>query len=816
MNSASAPCPRTSELPQLDDDGPDPQYREELELHVENCAACRSELQLAAAARCKALSPELLLTPQVTSSTTVPQPGHEIAGCRLLKVLGTGAASTVWLALELSTHREIALKLIPADSPQRDQLRERWQSEVAIAARMRHPNLVRLYRVDETPHYFALVFEYVPGETLAKRLHHELPAPATAARLVRILATAVHSMHEEHVLHLDLKPSNILLDYSRGDAWERTIPRVSDFGISAAATAANSTPSGSSGLQVRRPPGCGTPPWTAPEQLLLSPDLLLPAADVHGLGSLLYALLTGQPPIAKVTESTLPELVLHQQPAAPELLQPAVPPQLSSICLRCLEKHPADRYQTASELATALDDWLAANSMRRSTQQPGNLFRFTAIAVSALIFIALPIFLLLPQKTDRPAVATRGIPTVPIEVSLSDLISLLAKPAAALNTDSARQLADMAAHHTQQLLDQHPHDSAELLRLGLLLQRTGERINSSLHAPLYACAADLLHCSEKLIEQAHRLRPDDQRTLQELAAVRHCLGYLKADSTGCDADPDHERLREQIQQLRQCADAAARMTDSRQQVHWLGRVLDSGRNRSLHFKWSGHHELAAEIRREITASIPVGTSAAASADLRFRMLLWEPAEISRSLNQADPQSETWVFPDSELRLQLEAVSNLIAEAVFAAPKDAPLSSSAARQCLADATGLIELLALQPGLLPQILNEELVRPIAGLSSEFRVRNRLDEAERAQRAWLMLCTEAHQRFPDHPEIYLALSEAHLQDWKNLLRRDRDDDAVAALKNSQAAAEVASQLAPESEVAYQQIADRLQRLQRFKSGH
>ncbi|MGV2333761.1 MAG UNVERIFIED_CONTAM: serine/threonine protein kinase [Planctomycetaceae bacterium] len=671
-------------------------------------------------------------------------------------------------------------------------------------------------RVDETPHYFALVFEYVPGETLSKRLHQELPAPAVAARLVRILATAVHSMHEEHVLHLDLKPSNILLDYSRSEAWERTIPRVSDFGISAASNTIHSTPNGQFNPTSGRPAGCGTPPWTAPEQLLLTPDLLTPAADVHGLGSLLYALLTGQPPIADVTEATLPESVLHQQPAAPELLQPAVPPQLSSICLRCLEKHPADRYQSASELAAALDDWIAANSLLPRNQHSRRTLRFAVKAVLALSLIALPILLLIPRQPNRPAVSSPGISTAPVNASLADLVSLLATPAAALNTDSARQLTALATHHTQRLLDQNPHNSAELLRLGLLLQRIGERINSSIHAPLFIFAADLLRCSEMLIEQAHRLQPGDQRTLQELAAVRHCLGYLKADSTGCDNDPDHKILREQIRRLRQCADAATRMTDSRQQVYWLGQVLDSGRTRSLHIKWSGHPELASEIRREITDSLPVGTSAAASADLRFRMLLWEPAETSSSLLHSDQHAETWVFPDSTLKLQLEAVSSLIADTIFSAPTDAPMSSSAAQQRLAEARVLMERLGLQPQLLPQILNEELVRPVAGLSSKFRVSNRLDDAERTQKAWLLLCTEAHQLFPDHPEIHLALSEAHLQDWKNMLRRDRDDDAIAALRKSQAAAEVAWQLAPESEVAYRQIADRLQRLQRFTSGN
>lgn len=802
MNATTATCPRSSDLPLLEQDSLTSGQREELELHVEHCPTCRSQLQRAVTSCCQSLPPELLQAHDF-NRTTPPQPGDEIAGCQLLKPLGTGAASVVWLALEVSTHREIALKLIPAHSPQRAVLRDRWQSEVAIAARMRHPNLVRLYRVEEAPAWFALVFEYVPGDTLAKRLRRELPPPAIAAGIVRTLATAVQSMHEQQVLHLDLKPSNILLDYSRGEAWELAIPRISDFGISATLAACGASP------QVPgRLPGCGTPPWTAPEQLLLTPDSLTPAADVHGLGSLLYALLTGQPPLPPVADNQLLETVLHQLPAAPELLQPSLPPQLSRICLRCLEKHPADRYQTASELALALDEWIMATPRLPSAPPLSGTLRLIATVTLILAFAAFSYF---RQSSDQIDTTTSKTPAG----KPADFLSLLATPVAALDVNSAQQLAAAATHHTQQTLAQQPPNSAELLRVGLLLQRAGERMNSSIHVPLYVAAADILRNSEMLLTKAHRLAPADQRVLQELTAVRMCLGNLKSPVTGVAKDKGPHSLREQIGMLRQCATAAAQMTDLRQQVYWLGQVLDAGRVRSLHLKWSGQDSLATEIHEEIMASLPTGTAAVTSADLRFRMLLWAPTRISRSFSPTDQHSDKWIFPDSERVLQLEAVCNFIADTLFSAPRSEPFSPAAAQQCLTQSSQLMEQLKVPSALLPQILNSELVRPLAAVSSDWRVHNHLDQAERAQQAWLQLCTEAHRIFPDHPEIHLALSEAHLQRWKNLLRRNKDDDAIAALKDSQAAAEAAWQAAPESEVAYRQIADRLQRLDRFKSG-
>ncbi|MFM8477264.1 MAG: serine/threonine-protein kinase, partial [Planctomycetaceae bacterium] len=742
MNAATATCPRSDELPLLEQDSLTSGQREELELHVEHCPACRTKLQMAAASCCQALPPELLLQPLSPTSTAALAAGDEIAGCQLLKPIGSGAASFVWLALEISTHREIALKLLPANSPRHTELRDRWRSEVAIAARMRHPNLVRLYRVQETPAWFALVFEYVPGDTLAKRLHRELPPPAAAAGILRTLATAVQSMHDQQVLHLDLKPSNILLDYSRGEAWELVIPRISDFGISATLAAYGASP------QVPgRLPGCGTPPWTAPEQLLLTPDSLTPAADVHGLGSLLYALLTGQPPLPPIAENKLLETVLHQRPAAPELLVPGLPPQLSRICLRCLEKHPAERYQAASELAAALDDWLAATPGLRGARRPTRPVNIVAPFVFTLGLVVLAMVLLPSRPPNRP-VATSSFAPAPMSTATAttattpaaapaDFLSLLASPAAALDAVSAQRLAAGATQQTHQALAQHSQNSAELLRLGLMLQRAGERMNSSIHAPLYHAAAEIMRNSERLLEQAYRLAPDDQRVLQELVAVRLCLGNLKQPNSDAAGDAMASSLREKAVKLCQCAEVASQMTDQRQQVYWLGQVLDAGRVHCLHLAWSGQGEVAAEIRRQITESIPVSTPAAMSADLRFRMLLWEPSAIGRSISPSNLKADTWIFPNTMRGLQLEAVCNFIAATLFSAPHSRPFSRDAARQCLEESSQLMELLGLPSQLLPQILNSELVRPIAAICSDCRVHNRLEQAERIQQAWLHLC-------------------------------------------------------------------------------
>ena len=196
---------------------------------------------------------------------------------------------------------------------------------------------------------FLLVLEYVPGGTLADRITERL-APRAAARIAEIIARAVSHIHCSGLLHLDLKPSNILLDGDAAKGWEAVNPKVSDFGI-ARSVEPGATDTGSAG------PG-GTPSYMAPEQITKPRKEMTAQADIHGIGAILYHMLTGRPPYQGLTPLETIDQVRLLEPVPPRRFSAAIPRDLETICLKCLHKNPARRYASAEALADDLKRWL--------------------------------------------------------------------------------------------------------------------------------------------------------------------------------------------------------------------------------------------------------------------------------------------------------------------------------------------------------------------------------------------------------------------------------------------------------------------------
>ena len=213
--------------------------------------------------------------------------------------------------------------------------------------------MVRLYDIGEAHGWLYLVMDLVPGgRTLQDR--PEVPfTPKDAARLLVTIAGAVEAIHDAGLLHLDLKPSNILLDAPPGTPDELATPRVSDFGIAyrwndpdaAMATASMTGP-------------VGTPSYMAPEQVDGNRAAIGPAADIHGLGAILYHMLTGRRPFAGATLADTFEQVRKQEPVPPRRLNSKIPRDLETVTLKCLEKEPSRRYASARALADDLRLWM--------------------------------------------------------------------------------------------------------------------------------------------------------------------------------------------------------------------------------------------------------------------------------------------------------------------------------------------------------------------------------------------------------------------------------------------------------------------------
>jgi serine/threonine-protein kinase len=269
--------------------------------------------------------------------TQLPEvPGYEILG-----VLGSGGMGVVYKARQQSLNRTVALKMILAGAHAGASAVARFLQEAEIIAHLKHPNIVQVHDFGshEGRPYFSL--EYLEGGSLADRLHGEPELPSRAARMVEELARAVQAAHEQGIVHRDLKPANVLLSA------DGTL-KITDFGVA------------KQGDSMRTVTGevLGTPNYMAPEQAEGNLHAVGPQTDVHALGVVLYQLLTGQLPFRGATLLETLEQVRSHEPRPPSALQPGVPRDLDTICLKCLEKEPRHRYASALELAEDLRRYL--------------------------------------------------------------------------------------------------------------------------------------------------------------------------------------------------------------------------------------------------------------------------------------------------------------------------------------------------------------------------------------------------------------------------------------------------------------------------
>jgi tetratricopeptide (TPR) repeat protein/predicted Ser/Thr protein kinase len=266
-------------------------------------------------------------------------PGYEVLG-----VLGRGGMGVVYQARQTALRRLVALKMILAGGHATDEQRARFRTEAEAAARLQNPNVVQIHEVGEHDGLPFFSLEFVDGGSLAKRLDGTPWPPRQAAQLVEVLARAVHAAHQRGIVHRDLKPANVLLTADG-------TPKVTDFGL-AKVLDATAGPTNTGAV-------LGTPSYMAPEQAGGYPHPTGPATDVYALGAVLYELLTGRPPFKGETPLATVAQVVGKEPVPPRALQPGVPRDLDTVCLKCLQKEPAKRYASAEALADDLRRFVA-------------------------------------------------------------------------------------------------------------------------------------------------------------------------------------------------------------------------------------------------------------------------------------------------------------------------------------------------------------------------------------------------------------------------------------------------------------------------
>jgi serine/threonine protein kinase/tetratricopeptide (TPR) repeat protein len=273
----------------------------------------------------------------------------ELGDYELLEEVGRGGQGVVFRARQKSLNRTVALKVISLGQWASQAHLKRFRREAEAAASLDHPSIVPISEVGEREGSCYFSMKFVEGGQLDEVVRREPMSIRHAAELIAKVARTVHYAHEHGILHRDIKPGNILLD-QKGE------PHLTDFGL-ARLVETESTVTRT--LEV-----LGTPSYMAPEQAIGNNADLTSATDVYGLGAVLYQLLTRHPPFAGGTTYETIRLLLDTEPRPPRLLNPKVDRDLSTICLKCLEKDPQRRYSSALALAEDLEHWLKHEPIR--------------------------------------------------------------------------------------------------------------------------------------------------------------------------------------------------------------------------------------------------------------------------------------------------------------------------------------------------------------------------------------------------------------------------------------------------------------------
>src|SRR5436309_15614931 len=261
----------------------------------------------------------------------------------LVEEIGRGGQGVVYRAHQKSLNRTVALKVIGLGHWATEAHLKRFRREAEAAASLEHPGIVPIHEVGEREGTCYFSMKFVEGGQLDEVVRREPMPIRQAAELIAKVARTVHYAHEHGILHRDIKPGNILLD-KNGE------PHLADFGL-ARLVETESTLTRTKDLM-------GTPSYMAPEQAVGNNAQITRATDVYGLGAVLYQLLTGHPPFAGGTTYETIKLLIETEPRQPRQLNPKVDRDLSTICLKCLDKDPKRRYPSALALTEDLECWL--------------------------------------------------------------------------------------------------------------------------------------------------------------------------------------------------------------------------------------------------------------------------------------------------------------------------------------------------------------------------------------------------------------------------------------------------------------------------
>lgn len=307
----------------------------QIELHLAITQAERSQIDSASATQ-----------PMVAPLT---EDWPTIKGYTITSELGCGGMGVVYRARQWGLNRTVALKVVKNHAEANSEDLVRLLSEAETVALLQHPHIVQIYEVGESDGCTYLALEFVDGGNLEDKYAGVAPPTRQVARIIEQVARAVHFAHQHGVVHRDLKPANILLTTDG-------VPKIADFGLSKRIE-----------WDTELVGGCalvGTPTYMSPEQAEVRVDAIGPPADIYSLGATLYFLITGRPPFEAESAENVLEQVVDNEPIAPRYLRADVDHDIEMICMKCLQKLPGRRYESAEELADDLDRYARGQQVR--------------------------------------------------------------------------------------------------------------------------------------------------------------------------------------------------------------------------------------------------------------------------------------------------------------------------------------------------------------------------------------------------------------------------------------------------------------------
>ncbi len=375
----------------------------------------------------------------------------EIPGYRIDRVLGRGGMGIVYLAHQLGIERPVALKMIIGGKFASEATIERFLAEGRAVGKLQHENIVRIYDsgwFKDMP-YFSL--EFIDGPSLSDKIRGEPLEPLEAATLGVSLSQALHYAHESGIVHRDLKPANVLVT-------QAGVAKVTDFGLAKLEDEQNAY--SQTGDVV------GTPGYMAPEQARGEKSVSVPA-DVYGLGAILYCMLSGRPPFVAAKASDTLLQVLTQEAIPVGKLQPSIPRDLETICMKCLEKEPEKRYASAQELAAELQRFINGEPiMARPVTRVERAWRWakrkpviaglsaTAALLAGILMIGGPaVALVINQQKSAIATAKQAADDNALKAQKAQGVAELNEKRAEENAEEAKKNAEAAQQQQMQAID---------------------------------------------------------------------------------------------------------------------------------------------------------------------------------------------------------------------------------------------------------------------------------------------------------------------------------------------------------------------------